>query len=499
MNSEMRLAGVMMAAAMSIAGGYGTAQTDACRHCGRECGEFPSWDRPRVMGLLAAHEAVCQDRSSPGRVYADDVDLCQQAAQAQWEEASRRLREVAEVGESLAGQARALFESLPAGDRASLQAALNAALDRARQAMTRNQEIETRLRALGIEVTELRQRLAASQDRHWQLLRKLEATERTVADLRKELPRAQAEAADSRAGVAHLERVAGRQSERLTAARTAYWRAVGDFFRGRDLGLPRDYVPEVRPREARTQRGVRGSIPEVRPPLTATPPVAAPAAPPVAAVWSRAFVTPAPPPTTRVAATADGLRDQIRAWEGEVRRGADLDRKAEALLINTRTANDRLRESLAAAAQRERQAGILENEREALGVKLQWAAWELDVNTRAARQRIAEVFKEWKQEKAWDLSRRLWQEALRSEGLGNSAYAQLRLAYDLTEGDLPKVATAIRDSDRPEVRGLVNRLQNLDQERGKDFLQNLFDIEERPLPGQKWIEKLLGHERGGGK
>jgi hypothetical protein len=226
-------------------------------------------------------------------------------------------------------------------------------------------------------------------------------------------------------------------------------------------------------------------------------PIVAPAAPPVAAVWSRAFVSPvpaAPPPPPPAPATAEGLRDQIRTWEGEVRRGADLGRKTEVLLIETRAANDRLRESLSAIARRERQAGILEDERQALAVKLQWAVWEVDANTRVARERIGGVFDEWRREQAWDLSRKIWQETLRNESLGNSAYAHLRLAYDLVEGDLPKVPQAIRDCDRPEVRGLVDRLERLDQKHGKGFLQNLLDLEEHPLPGQSWIEKLLGKE-----
>ena len=497
----MRHAVVRIAVALAIALGIGeTALADSCPYCGAVYGnEFPSWDRPRVMGLRAAHEAVCPERADSSRVYADDVDLYQQAAQAQWNEAARCLREVAEAAESLTGQARALFDSLSPEERASLQAALDAALDRARQAVSRNQELEGRLRALGTEVSDLRQRLAASQDRSWQLLRKLEETERSVADVRQEQIRADAEAAESRAGVASLERAANRQSERLAASRASYWRAVGDFFRGRDLGTPRDYTPEVLPRTARTQRGTRSSIPEVRSPAAAPAPtpVLVPAAPPVAALWSRAFVPPvsaAPPPPPSTPATAEGLRDQILTWEGEVRRGEELGRKTEVLLIETRTANDRLRESLSLAAQRERQARILEDERRGLAVKLQWAAWELDVNTRAARERIGKVLDEWRREQAWDLSRKIWQETLRSESLGNSAYAHLRLAYDLVEGDLPKVPRAIRDCDRPEVRGLVDRLEHLDQKHGKDFLQNLFEIEDQPLPGQKWVEKLLGRE-----
>jgi hypothetical protein len=497
----MRRTLATLIAALCLAAGGGTASDDACRYCGRKCGEYPSWDRDRVMGLVAAHEAICSSRSSPGRVYADDVDIYQQAVQAQWAEAARRLREVAVVGESLAGQARALFDSLSPNDLASLQTALEAALDHTRQALARNQELETRLRTAGLEVTELRQRLAATQDRHWQLLRKLEETERTVADLRMELARVEPEAAEARAGVARLDRAASRQSERLTTARTAYWRTVGNFFRGRDLGSPRDYIPEIRPREAHTQRGTRGSIPEVQSQVRVQAVAVAAPAPPVAAVWSRAFLTPAaaPPQTTKGPATAEGLREQIKNWEGAVSRSAELSQKSERLLIESRTAAGRLREILDAAARRERQAGILGNEREALRNRLQWAVWELDVSTRAARERIGQIFREWRKEQAWDLSRQLWQAALRNEGLGRSAYSQLRLAYDLVDGDMPKVAPAIRDSDRPEVRDLVNRLQNLDQERGKEFLQNLFDIEDRPLPGQKWIEKLLGHEPGDGK
>jgi hypothetical protein len=493
----MRNLAALIAASCLAAG----VPDEACRHCGGKVGEYPSWDRGRVMGLLAAHEAVCPSRSGPGRVYADDVDLYQQAVQAQWAEAARRLREVAEVGESLTGQARALFESLPGDERSSIQAALEAALDRTRQALAQNQELETRILTLNLEVVELRQRLSTAQDRDWQLLRRLESAEKTIADLRLQLARAEPEAADSRAGLEILGRAARRQSERLAAARTAYWRTVGDFFRGRDLGSPRDYTPEIRPREARTERRVRGSIPEVRSPLRAQPVAVAAPAPPVAAVWSRAFVTPvaAPVPGIKGQTTADGLRNQIRDWEARVARGAELGQTSERLLIESRTAAARLRESLEAGARKEQRVGTLENEREALRNRLQWAVWELDVNTRAARERLGQVFREWKQEKAWDLSNQLWQAALRNEGLGRSAYAQLRLAYDLVEGDLPKVPAAIRDCDRPEVRGPVDRLQNLDQEHGKGFLQNLFDIEDRPLSGQKWIEKLLGHEEEDGK
>lgn len=497
MSSRMRILAALIASSFLAAG----APDDSCRHCGGKVGEYPSWDRDRVMGLLAAHEAVCPSRKGSDRVYADDVDLYQQAVQAQWAESARRLREVAEVGESLAGQARALFESLPPEDRASIQGALEAALDRTRQALARNQELETRIRALGIEIGELRRKLSASQDRNWQLLRKLESAERTLADLRQQLARAEPEAAASRSGLEILGRAAARQSERLAAARTAYWQTVGGFFRGRDLGPPRDYVPEVRPREARTPRRVQGSIHEVRFPLRAAPVAVAAPAPPVAAVWSRAFVAPAaaPAPVFKAAATAEGLRNQIQDWADKAERGAELGRTSERLLAESRTAAARLRESLEAAARKEQRAGLLDNERKALEFRLQWAVWELDVNTRAARERLGKIFQEWKQEKAWDLSNRFWQAALRNEGLGRSAYAQLRLAYDLVEGDLPKVPAAIRDCDRPEVRDLVEKFQNLDQEHGKGFLQNLLDIEDRPLPGQKWIEKLLGNEEGGGK
>jgi len=320
-----------------------------------------------------------------------------------------------------------------------------------------------------------------------------------AAELRGRIAELEPRLEQARMAVQGLQELSSRWAEALRRSREAYWNEVGRVFRGRDLGSPRDYMPEIHPREPRTLRSFKTVQPVIssRTPLPAVR--AVPSSSAMVAVRGSAFASralPLPGPAGSSAANPEDFRRQLSRLAGENQRHEELSRQTRKLMIETEGASARMRESLELGKLRERERTLLSDQQARLNIKLQWIQWELGVRSRRALGQISGIGRDWAEGKRWEVIRRLWCRSLRSEALGNSAYAQIKLAYDLAAGDLQRVPSALKEANDPEVAGLVSRLEHLAEIRGKEFIQNLYQISEKPLPGQEWIEKLLKGEFG---
>jgi hypothetical protein len=122
------------------------------------------------------------------------------------------------------------------------------------------------------------------------------------------------------------------------------------------------------------------------------------------------------------------------------------------------------------------------------------AAWDLDIRTRGVRQTVPQIASEWKEEKKWGILKDTLGLLIRNKAGTQSAYATASLAKDLLNGDLTQLPAALADDTSPEAKALLNKMENWSDELGQSFYENLFDYSGKPLPGQKWIEKILGRE-----
>jgi hypothetical protein len=110
------------------------------------------------------------------------------------------------------------------------------------------------------------------------------------------------------------------------------------------------------------------------------------------------------------------------------------------------------------------------------------------------RDLVPQIASEWKEEKKWDILKETLGLLIRNKAGTQSAYATASLAKDLLNGDLTRLPASLADDQSAEARALLKKMENWPDDLAKSFYENLFDYSDKPFPGQKWVEKILGRE-----
>lgn len=464
---------------------------DSCPYCGRTYGggAASGADSAYIQKIRASHEATCSARNRDTTIYADDLSNNNQHIGLLQQQINRSLAEVNSMVLQLSAGSKQLFSQLRPQERSSLEKAMNALLEDYFSLRTENTNLNARVSELRNRLNELEIQLHSAKTKSEYLVRSIGESNEELEALRAREAALKADLESAVAAETWLNRKLQSQREATEQARKTYWAELAGFITRHDLGSPRQYMKEIPVRSAYATRGTVVLDNRVQPyyPLA----VAASAAIPVQAVRTP-LVSPARAVAAAPALSAAEFERVLKQTRSEMNRNDQLRSWVSGLLIDTDRAQARLQHSIQLEQERRQSATYLKTKVSEVKDAVSLYLWDLEIRTRDARETVSRTASEWKDEQKWDLLKETLGLLIRNKAGTRSAYATASLAKDLLNGDLTKLPDALADDTSEEARSLLRKMENWSDDLGKSFYENLFDYSGKPLPGQKWVEKILG-------
>ena len=438
--------------------------------------EFPDIDRN-----LAKRPSDNEQRS----VYYDDVASQYDNTRNALASTTRALSEVEMLGQTLTGDARQLFEQIPPGKRVTYEQALHAAIEAHMQIQAKHQRLVHRWNSISVELRALHNQIYQAEGAKLRLRREIDAVGRSIEQLRREDQKITEKSPHVAAIEAFARNLAIDLNKNLTKRRREYWDEIARYFRDGDLGLPIDYTWPLQPLQTQTQRRseVISSIPV---PYIAHAAVATPT--PIVASWGNAFTQPASVANHSGPVKESDFRAGLDRLSNARRDFDRLSSSADKLLIESDYARRQLKEHIVAEQLASQQRTEVTDARDKLRDEVSWKAWALARKVEDARAELTRCADIVVEEMRWTAATKLLDKSIKGPVAANSVYAHLHLAASITK-DLPLVPEVIgKANDRADIQEFLA----IDRKRGRTFIYELWDAEQRPMPMKKFFEELFG-------
>ncbi|MCF7973619.1 MAG: hypothetical protein K9N55_07380 [Phycisphaerae bacterium] len=388
----------------------------------------------------------------------------------------------------LGASSKQLFSQLKPEERSSLQKAMNAILEDYFRVRAENTNLNARVSEQRKKFNELEQQLQASQTRSDYLIRSIGESNEALEALRAREAALKSDLELSALAVTRLKQMLETQREATERARKAYWKELAGFITRHELGSPRQYMKGITVRSAYATRGTvvvdNRSQPDYPQAFVAVP---------VQAVRA-SLISPVRAAAAGPTLSSAEFERVLQQTRDEMNRNYQLRSWVSGLLIDTDMARTQLQESIRLEQERRQSATYLKTRVSELKDSVSLTLWDLDIRTRGVRDIVPQIASEWKEEKKWDILKETLGLLIRNKAGTQSAYATASLAKDLLNGDLTKLPAALADDQSAEARALLKKMENWPDDLAKSFYENLFDYSDKPFPGQKWVEKILGRE-----
>lgn len=465
-----------------------TLIADSCPHCGRTYGSGSSSDSAYIQSIRSSHEATCSSRQRPATVYADDLNNNNSYLNYLQLQINMKLQEVNSMVAQLSGSSQKLFKSLDPEKRSSLQKAMNSILEEYLKFNKENTYLNTKVTQLSESLDQLEKRLQSSQSACHLLIRKIGESSKKLETLENQKTELLTEVKQAEMAVQALQEKLHTQKISTDKFRKAYWNNFAEFIKDHKLNLPRVYMKGISVRSSYAARGTVVIDNRVKTEYLATV-----NAQPVHSVRVVHAVQLNPQVKINKPTQLSPVEFEkiLESTNREMSKCHKMRSWVSALVFDTDRAAKQLEESIKLEMQRKKEDSFLKTKISDTADKVSLYMWDLSVRTKSAKKLLSEISAEWKEEKKWDLLNSTLSFFMKNKSASQSAYATVSLAKDLLNGDLTKLPEAIVNDQSHEAKNLLLKMENRTDELGKSFYENLFNYEGKPLPGQKWIEKLI--------
>jgi len=468
-----------------------------CRHCGREYGKSRRGDEARVYQLRRQHEESCPARSKYKPVYIDKVTKNLQITRSTFDEAAARLKEINDIAKTFPGWAKSVLESLPASERKSLEKAMAGITQRFRSAVSHYRELNVKLQNMERELFELQDKIVKTGRENIRFTGEIKTAGQRVDSIKYKIKNIENELAVASSALQHLEDISSRQSENVKKASDEYWQTIGDFFRDKTLGSPRDYITPVKAGPANTMRRVR--IIKERVEVKVVYPASAVSVKSVTVPnFGNAFAVAAKPVQEQVViahleASPRNLKRRINQLQKKTGECDRLTKRVGKRLIELDRAKWQFKQSLKAQREYEENRNVLTDKIDELKNDLDWCLWELDIRTSKARAYILHSYQDWKKGQRWKALKRLFNLTIRNREISDMAHNNIKFAYDLINGGLSKVPKAIASSNSKEIQDIIDQIEATFD----SFAKKTLRIRDDPFKEKiKWIKGLIKSVEG---
>lgn len=471
-----------------------TLFASSCPYCGRTyiSGSRSGADSSYIQSIRTSHEATCSSRNKTTTIYVDDLTNNRSHINHLQQQINRSLTEVNTMVSQLSAGSKQLFSQFTPEERSNLQKAMNAILEDYFRFRRDNTSLNSTVSTMRRRLSELETKLQSSETRSDYLIREIGESSEQLADLRNREVTLKAELPTSVVALEALKEKLQSQKEATEKSRKEYWNELADFVTRHKLGTPRQYMKAISARNSYATRGVVFVDNSYVQSYAVAVPVRS--AIPVRVVRAAMIAT-----SVRAVSAAPKLSSAefervLSQTKSEINESYQLRSWVSGLLIDTEKAQIQLTKSIELEQQRRLNDTYLKSKVTEAKDAASLYLWDLEIRTRGVREIVPQIATEWKEEKKWDLLKDTFSFLIKNKAGTQSAYATASLAKDLLNGDLTKLPKALAGDESEESKALLRKMEGLSDSLGKSFYENLFDYKGKPLPGQKWVEKVLGRK-----
>ncbi|MFC1743467.1 hypothetical protein ACFL35_05680 [Candidatus Riflebacteria bacterium] len=481
----------------------------SCPNCGGIYDDRAPSDggREHLSRIRAAHETICpaqKNKQSP--IYIDDLSI--NIAQTHWAviKTIPTLTEVQKLSRSLSGLSKSLYMSLSPADRMTLKRTINSIIRKTRMAVAQNNRLLYKINSLKGEIGQLQQKIIAANYSSHRFIREINRARLTQAELLSKLNTLNGELRFSTRGIKILEQTAKKWQLARAKSRQAFFKTIGDFFRNKNLGKPRDFMTPVVAPQAYTNRRVvhTREIPDISTPLKYN---IAPlrAINPITAVTINRYsafknietgISSSKFNSEKSTSNINDVNNRLKKWKYQYQLLKKKENLNSRLLIKTARAREQLKNSIAAVQRKEAEKNFMSDRVEALGNKIDLKLWDLKIRTKKSLGLVNTISEDCIHEERWTVLKKVWSISVQNERAANTGYSMLKLAYDLLDGRLTKLPAVLINPNAPEYRQLANSLGKTAQTLGSEFIENLFDFKLEPLKGKSWVRNIIKNFSG---